>query len=193
MFRILVKAFAVSVVAISLGCGGGSTASGISSTPMITSFTSPTPTINVGNSATLSFTFSGGTGVIDQSVGKVISGAPVIVLPTLSTTYTLTVTSSQGSSVSEALSVNVDPAITSFTANPATIAPGGSTQLTAIYFGGGAQGRNAVINPGNLAIWSGIPISITPPETTTYTLSLLDGSTSQQQTTVVVTPAIALR
>ncbi len=65
--------------------------------------------------------------------------------------------------------VTVDPApmITSFVANPTSVGPGGSTNLTAVFTNG-----SGVITPGNLPIFSGTPLSVSPTATTTYTLTV---------------------
>ncbi|MGA7740864.1 MAG: hypothetical protein WBP56_26590 [Polyangia bacterium] len=58
--------------------------------------------------ATLTATFTDGTGAIDPSIGSVTSGVDVPT-PALSdeTTYTLTVTNAAGSSVTETVTVDV--------------------------------------------------------------------------------------
>jgi hypothetical protein len=58
-----------------------------------------------------------------------------------------------------------DPTIRSFTANPAVIPSGGSTQLTALFSNG-----TGIVTPGDFAITSGIPLTVSPAFSTTYTL-----------------------
>lgn len=60
-----------------------------------------------------------------------------------------------------------DPIIQSFTASPATIKSGGSTQLTAFFSNG-----TGIVTPGDFAITSGIPLTVSPASNTTYTLSV---------------------
>jgi hypothetical protein len=59
--------------------------------PSITSFVAGSSSITAGNSTTLTGTFSNGTGMVDNGVGAVTSGTAVTVKPTVTTTYTLTV------------------------------------------------------------------------------------------------------
>ncbi len=66
------------------------------------------------------------------------------------------------------LTVNAPPSITSFTANPGSIAAGGSSQLCATY-----SGLSATIAPGGLPIASGGCLTVNPATTTTYTLTVL--------------------
>ena len=78
--------------------------------------------------------------------------------------------------------------ITSFAASPATIVAGSSASLTAVFSGG-----TGVITPGNLAVTSGTPVSVSPITTTTYTLTVMPpvGPAITQTATVTVTPAPA--
>ncbi len=78
------------------------------------------------------------------------------------------------------------PAISSFTANPTTIAAGSSSSLTADFTNG-----TGVITPGNIAVTSGTPVSVTPAATTTYTLTVTptSGTAVTGTTTVTVDPA----
>jgi len=75
------------------------------------------------------------------------------------------------------------PVITSFTANPAAIQPGDSAALTGVFANGAG-----VITPGNLSAASGVPVTVTPAATTTYTLTVTgpDGRTVTRTTTVTV-------
>jgi hypothetical protein len=77
--------------------------------PTIASFT-PTPAlITAGGSSTLAFSFSGGTGSIDNGVGAVTSGTNVLVAPTTTTTYTLTVDNGFGTTKTSTATVTVAP------------------------------------------------------------------------------------
>ena len=81
--------------------------------PTITSFTVSPSTINVGSGAILAYTFSGGTGSINQGIGAVTSGGSTNVGPTITTTYTLTVTGPSGTTpatTQATLTVNSGPA-----------------------------------------------------------------------------------
>lgn len=74
--------------------------------------------------------------------------------------------------------------ITSFNAGTGTITLGSSTTLTPIFTGG-----TAVVLPGNIPVNSGVALTVTPTQTTTYTLLVTasDGTTAVSQTTITVT------
>ena len=174
------------------GCGGSS--SSVTPPPVvasITSFVSSPATITAGTSATLTGVFTGGTGVITPGNLPATSGAGVTVSPTATTTYTLTVTPTSGAAVTQTTTITVNPAptITSFVAAPATITAGGSSNLTAVFANG-----TGVITPGNLAVTSGTPVSVSPATTTTYTLTVTPpvGTVITQQATVTVNPAATI-
>ena len=73
--------------------------------------------------------FANGTGVITPGNLAAVSGTAVTVSPTVTTTYTLTVTPTSGAAVTQTATITVNPAptITSFSASPATITAGAST------------------------------------------------------------------
>jgi hypothetical protein len=77
------------------------------------------------------------------------------------------------------------PSITSFAATPATITAGESSSLTGVF----ANGAGA-ITPGNIAVASGVAVSLSPATTTTYTLTVvnLSGTEVTQTVTVTVNP-----
>jgi hypothetical protein len=90
------------------GGGGG----GTGPAPSITSFTASPTTINYGQSASLTGVFSGGTGLITPGNITATSGAAVSVNPTATGSYTLTVTATNGTQVSQTAKVTVNPIIT---------------------------------------------------------------------------------
>jgi len=157
----------------------------VQTTPTITSFSAgPPTTITAGGSTSLTAVFTGGTGVITPGNIAVTTMVPVSVSPTTTTTYTLTVTPTVGAPITAMTGVTVDPAptITSFVANPTTVGPGGSSNLTAVFANG-----SGVITPGNLPIFSGTPLSVTPTATTTYTLTVTNPIGSSTTMTATVT------
>ncbi|MBP1771743.1 MAG: hypothetical protein H6P99_906 [Holophagaceae bacterium] len=77
--------------------------------PAIASFTATPGVITLGGSATLAFTFSGGTGSVNQGIGAVTSGATLTVTPAVTTTYVLTVDNGAGTSVTASATVTVAP------------------------------------------------------------------------------------
>jgi len=160
--------------------------------PSITSFVANPASITAGGSATLTAVFANGAGVITPGNLAVTSGTPVTVSPKATTTYTLTVTPASGTAVTATATVTVTPAppsITSFVANPATIAARGSATLTAVFANGAG-----VITPGNLAVTSGTPVTVSPTATTTYTLTLTPttGAAITQPVTVTVLTSVTV-
>jgi hypothetical protein len=151
------------------GCGTGSSTT-TAPPPSITSFTASPATIEAGSNSSLTGVFSGGSGVITPGNIAATSGTAVSVSPTTTTAYTLTVTSASGGTpATQQTTVTVDPVpvISSFTANPTTIAAGSSSSLTANFTGG-----TGVITPGNLPVTSGTPVIVSPTSSTTYTLTV---------------------
>jgi hypothetical protein len=70
--------------------------------------------------------FTGGTGMITPGNLTAISGTPVSVSPTTTTTYTLTVTPPAGTAITQTVVVNV---VTSVTVNESSVGPAVSDQL----------------------------------------------------------------
>ena len=165
----------------------------VDAAPEIGSFAAASPTILAGASTNLTFSFTGGTGVITPGNLPATSGTAVSVTPAATTQYTLTVTNPAGTAITQAVTVTVDaaPAITSFAALPATIGAGQSTNLTGVFANGAG-----VITPGNLSATSGTAVSVSPTITTTYTLTVtppLGAAITQTfKITVVPAPTIAL-
>ncbi len=153
--------------------------------PTISSFTaSPNPVV-AGSSASLTADFTGGTGVITPGNLSVTSGTPVSVSPTTTTEYTLTVTPPAGSvNATQTVTLNVSSAasITSFTASPSTIVTGNSSSLSADFTGGTGE-----ITPGDIAVTSGTPVSVSPTATTEYTLTVTPAVGTAVTQTVTVT------
>ena len=89
--------------------------------------------------------------------------------------------SSSGGSFSSA------PTITSFTANPTAVTAGASSSLTGVFSSG-----TGVITPGNVSVTSGTTVSVSPTDTTTYTLTVTNaaGATTSKTATVGVNPVV---
>jgi hypothetical protein len=66
--------------------------------PIINSFSASSPTIVAGSSTTLNPSFDQGSASINNAVGSVSTGQGYSVSPSVTTTYTLTVTNSIGKS-----------------------------------------------------------------------------------------------
>ena len=184
--RVTVFALSLSLSLVGLtGCN----ATFFSPVPTITSFTASPTAVTAGGTASLTGVFADGTGAITPGNIAVTSGTAVSVTPTQTTTYILTVTNKSGGTSTQTATVTVNPAapaITSFAANPASIALGGSTSLTGVFANG-----TGVITPGNIAVTSGTAVTVTPTDTTTYTLTVTNsaGVTAFQTATVTLLAA----
>lgn len=178
------------LVVLSLACGGTTPNQTPPPSPSVKSFIAVSPMITAGQSATLTAIFSGGTGSIDNGVGAVSSDTPVTVSPTTTTVYTLTVSNSASVSVTRFVTVtvtaNTAPFIVSFNASQSTIATGGSTTLTAVFSGGVGS-----IDQGVGEVTSGIPVSVSPGVSTTYTLSVANPTSETISTPLTITVAPA--
>jgi fibronectin type 3 domain-containing protein len=160
--------------------------------PTVTSFTANPTSISAGGSASLTAVFANGTGVVTPGNIAVTSGTAVTVSPTATTTYTLTVTNSSGETIAQTATVTVTPvapdapSITSFAASPTSITSGGTASLTGVFANG-----TGVITPGNLAVKSGTAVSVSPANTTIYTLTVTNtaGVTAAKTATVTVNAA----
>ena len=158
--------------------------------PAITSFVANPTMIGAGDSSSLTAVFANGTGVITPGNLAVTSGTAVSVSPTVTTTYTLTVTPPVGTAITQQATVTVYPApsITSFSADHSGITAGasGGVNLTAVFANG-----TGVITPGNIPVTSGNAVNVTPTTTTTYTLTVTPpaGAAITAMTSVTVDPA----
>ena len=89
-------------------CGGGGSSSSKQPDIILSDLSASSTTIAVGDSVDLTATFNADeTGSIDNSVGTVTSGMPVLVSPATTTTYTLTITKSDGGLETSAVTVTV--------------------------------------------------------------------------------------
>lgn len=196
MKRSLLSVVVVALASVGIcnltACGSGSASTGGGGgEASITSFAASPTTIESGSSSNLTGVFTGGSGVITPGNMAATSGTAVSVSPTTTTTYTLTVTPSSGTAVTQQTTITVDPVpvITSFGVDPATVAEGNSANLTATFTGG-----TGTITPGNISITSGTAISVIPTTTTTYTLTVAPpvgsvNATSQMTVTVNSEPS----
>jgi len=159
-------------------------------TPVISEFIADPPSITPGGTSNLTGVFSDGTGMISPGNIPVTSGTPVSVTPAQTTIYTLIVTPSSGAPTTQTVTVTVSPtaaSITSFNATPSSISAGDSSSLTGVFANG-----TGVITPGNISVTSGTPVSVTPSQTTTYTLTVTppSGPATSQTTIVTVTASV---
>ena len=162
--------------------------------PVITTFDANPETISAGSRAQLSWSIAGARSVsIDNSIGSVALRGTRIVVPTVTTIYTLTASNQYGT-VSATTQVIVSgtappssqlPVINSFNATPETVSAGGSATLSWTV----SNATTATIDPG---IGSVNPIagiqSVTPAGSTSYVLT---ASNSAGNVTSSVTVAVA--
>lgn len=156
--------------------------------PSIDRFTAKRASLTSGESTELLPLFRSGIGVINPGNLPVESGKAISISPAADTVYRLTVTNAQGYRVTADAPVNVfsAPTISGFGASRTQLTAGEPLQLTATYVG-----QSAVINPGNLSVSSGVPITVLPSVDTTYKLTALNGAgmTVNQSLDVKVLPA----
>jgi hypothetical protein len=176
------------------GCGGGTSGTQTPDPPpSITSFTANRTSITDGTTATLTGVFANGTGVITPGNLPATSGTAVTMSPTVTTTYTLTVTPTTGTAVTATATITVNPAptITSFIATPSTITTGLTSTLKAVFANG-----TGVITPGNQTATSNVGVTVSPTSTTTYTITVTNPSgtavTAMAKVTVTETAATAV-
>lgn len=79
--------------------------------PAVKSFTAAQTPLAAGDTTLITAFFEGGPGTIDNGVGPVTSGVGVKVTPASSTTYTLTVSNTLGSSATQPLTVAIAAAV----------------------------------------------------------------------------------
>ncbi len=166
--------------------------------PTITSWTATPAAVTEGQGASLTAVFADGTGVVDNGIGSVTSGVPVVIgAITSSTTYTLTVTGFQGQTATGAATVPAFPApqIDHFDFVGRVAPVGGSGLLSFTYYH--RPGTVASID-GGVGVLDGADLSTlayaTPPlaGTTLFTATVRNGADSavtDTATVIAVTPA----
>ena len=151
------------------------------------SFTATPPSITLGQSSSLSWTTTNATSVsIDNGIGAQPVNGSINVSPTQTTTYTLTATGIGGQTTRQA-TVTVTGGNITFTANPPTIGLGSSSTLTW-----------NVLNATSVTIDNGIgtkpasgSVTVSPQQSTTYTLTA-GASSASVRVTVVPPPTVTL-
>ena len=170
--------------------------SGCVGTPNIASFTASATTITAGSSTTLNYGLvaNAQSAEIDQGIGGVETPGSRAVNPTTTTTYTLT--AKCGSNIKTAqVTITVNPApvacsgtpvITSFSAANTTIKVGSTTTLN---WGAVNNADSVEIDQGIGGVPTPGSASVTPLNTTTYTLTAHCGTiTDTRQVIITVTP-----
>lgn len=147
-------------------------------TAVINSFSASPPSISAGESSTLSWAVTGATTAnIDQGIGNVALSGSRAVMPGATTVYTLTATSSTGTSTMATTQVIVSgtstpptpsglPVINYFTASPTGIYAGNSTTLSWNV----SNATYVNINHGVGNVGSSGSTSVWPATSTTFTL-----------------------
>jgi hypothetical protein len=162
------------------------------SPPAIGNFTASPTAITLGENSTLTWTVTGARTIsISPDVGAVPTSGSVLVVPNATTTYTLTAANSFGtktattSVTASTVSDGTRPVITSFTAVPASISVGATSNLT-----WDIQGATTItINQGIGVPASHFSQAVSPAVTTTYVLTALNSTGTDNRTvTVTVTP-----
>jgi uncharacterized cupredoxin-like copper-binding protein len=163
------------------------------SSVVISQFIANPASIQAGQSSTLTWVVQGATSVtIQPGPGSVnANSGSTSVTPTQTTTYTLTATG-PGGTVNQAVTVQVGatpagtPQIVRFEANPVSITPGGSSTLSWTTTGATQVSISGV---GNVAVNGAATVS--PTQTTTYTLTATssDGKSVTAPITVTVAGA----
>ncbi|HJW09428.1 MAG TPA: hypothetical protein VJ483_07305, partial [Holophagaceae bacterium] len=191
MFRRLGSALLALALASCGGGGGGSsaTATGGGSKPAIAAFGAAPSTVAPGGSATLTWSVTGADHLrLDPGAVDVSGKANRAVSPAATTTYTLTATNAAGSATATA-TVTVaapKPLIASFTAAPATIASGASSNLSWSVSGA----TSLSLDHGVGDVTGKTTVAVSPTTTTAYTLTATNGggsSTAGLTVTVTVT------
>ncbi len=152
----------------------------------ITNFNASPNQINLGQSSTLSWATSNCTYISISGIGNVNPTGSQVVYPTQTTTYTLTATGSNGSSIYQTVTVTVlqsNCSITNFIASPNQITSGQPSTLT--------WATNNCTSASITGVGS-VPVNgsqiVYPSGTTTYTLTAYgsNGSPVTQSVTVTV-------
>jgi hypothetical protein len=163
--------------------------------PLPTATLSISPSaILIGDAANLSWSTANATSAsITDNIqlgmqASPLSSGSVAVTPNSSRTYTITANGALGSTVTQQAPLTVYSRPTgALTANPSGIAPGGSSTLT---WGTANTSSASISGVGTVSPVSSGSVTVSPSETTTYTLTMYGalGSTETFSTTVTVTP-----
>lgn len=150
--------------------------------PVISFGASPT-NVNVGNSATLSWSITNtpASVSINNGIGSVGAAGSLAVTPAANTTYTITASNLGGTATAQvSISVTQKPDIASFTASPGSITKGRSATLAWT-----AQGADSITLNGQVMGTGSLVVA--PSSTQTYTLVATNaaGSVSTQVTVTV--------
>jgi len=178
------------VLAIVLVAAAGCSASPSSSAPdapaAITgdpSFTADPSSVAPGAPVTLHWNIDQATSVSIIGVGFFGATGSVTVYPVTSTTYQLVATIPAGTKEAMAMAtvkdITTGPLISSFTAQPSTVAPGASTRLSWT-----VSGANSISLSGVGAV-TGTSVMVSPAASTVYVLTATNNTSSTTATLLV--------
>jgi hypothetical protein len=178
------------------GTASGTATVTVLNIPWINVFAANPPGVQAGAAMALHFDFVGGVGSLDNAIGAVTSLTDVVIHPTVTTPYTLTVTPTSGPAITHSISAVVGtlPVITNDLASTLT-----ATQSTNATLSVTASGDPAI--HGYQWYFNGAPMpskteasltlySVTPADAGDYyvVVSNLVGSTQSKTLTLSVTP-----
>lgn len=153
-------------------------------------FTANPPIIAPGESATLNYVVENATSVTISGITQTLDpkSGSVTVSPRVTTNYTLTARNATGedTAVVTVLVERALPRILSFTANPPTIAPGGTSTLSWT-----TQNADSVEIVGVGTFGPSGQTQVSPPVSTTYTLIARNPQGESQATATVIVTTIA--
>ena len=157
--------------------------------PVIANFTVSSTLVNLGEEITLSWIINGEVDALNitPGIGDVTGKSSITFVPGETQTYTLTASNVGGE---DAASITVEvvppPQITFFAAANSAIGPGSSTMLTWSVTG---PIDTATITPGIGDVTGQNSVTVTPAQTTAYTLTVTNAAgTASAQTVVTVVP-----
>ena len=154
--------------------------------PPEVSFSADPQTITLGESSTLSWNvIDADTINIDPGIGSVDPSGSYEVFPTETTTYTLTAVGPGGTTTENVtVSVNIPLPTVNISADPEAISLGESSTLT----WSSTHAETCVIEPGIGSVDVNGSISVSPTETTMYTITVTGpGGTASTEVTITVT------
>jgi hypothetical protein len=157
--------------------------------PKVSTFAASPNAVTLGDTITLSWSVMGVRSVsISPDLGDLLPSGSILLIPTATTTYTLSAVNHYGTENSTAtvtvstITDNVTPpVIKSFTATPSSISTGGTSNLT-----WDIRGATAIIIDQGI----GIPAShysqeVSPTATTIYTLTAINSAGTDKATVTV--------
>lgn len=163
--------------------------------PAIDSFTATPASVSQGNKTTLAWSIVGATSIsIDNGVGDVTGKSSVEVTPSVTTTYQIKAQGTDAATFSTArATVTVTaavpaPVISSFSANPPAVSPGGTATLSWTV----ANATSLQVDNGVGDVTGTTSATVTPAATTTYTLRAAGAGGQVTATATVALVAVGL-